>query len=71
MVGTDFSIEGGVRQGAVEAPLLWNLYLEFVLRQVEATLGKTVGIRIMFRSKLGLDWKEWKPDKESTVDVCR
>ena len=54
-----FGLESGVRQGAVEAPTLWDLYYHFVIedwrRRLTEELGREPGVMVASVADLRLD----------------
>ena len=44
-----FPISSGVRQGCIIAPLLFNIFMDFVMRQVLAEVGAGKGIEVAFK----------------------
>ena len=59
--GESFSVSCGVRQGCVVAPLLFNVFIDFVVRQALARMPSTCGVSVAFRS-------EGRPSPAAGVD---
>jgi hypothetical protein len=43
-----FDVHGGVRQGCVIAPLLFNIYMDFVVRQAMAQMPEGCGVKLAY-----------------------
>jgi hypothetical protein len=50
-----FEVKNGVRQGCVLAPTLFNLFMDFVAREAQASYGAT-GVEILYRYSSTLIW---------------
>ena len=49
--GEPFSVSCGVRQGCVIAPLLFNVFIDFVVKQALTRMPSTCGVFAAFRSE--------------------
>ena len=49
--GEPFSVSCGVRQGCVIAPLLFNVFIDFVVRQALARMPSTCGVSFALRTE--------------------
>ena len=49
--GESFSVSCGVRQGCVIAPLLFNVFIDFVVKHALARMPNTCGVTAAFRSE--------------------
>ena len=45
-----FDVHGGVRQGCVIAPLLFNIYMDFVVRQAMAQMPEGCGVKLAYHA---------------------
>lgn len=45
-----FDVHGGVRQGCVIAPLLFNVYMDFVVRQAMAQMPEGCGVKLAYNA---------------------
>ena len=45
-----FDVHGGVRQGCVIAPLLFNIYMDFVVRQATAQMPEGCGVKLAYHA---------------------
>jgi hypothetical protein len=45
-----FDVRGGVRQGCVIAPLLFNIYMDFVVRQAMAQMPEVCGVKLAYHA---------------------
>ena len=54
----DFSVDTGVRQGAIASPVLFNFAIDWVLRQAIASCGRKVGISLGGRQITDLDYAD-------------
>jgi hypothetical protein len=45
-----FDVLGGVRQGCVIAPLLFNIYMDFVVKQALAQMPEGCGVKLAYRA---------------------
>lgn len=52
-LGPAFEVTSGVRQGCVIAPLLFNLYMDFVVQQALARLPEGCGVQVEFTGRAG------------------
>lgn len=48
LMGESFEVSSGVRQGCVIAPMLFNVYIDFVVRQALARMPDTCGVSVAF-----------------------
>ncbi len=48
-VGITFQVSNGVWQGCVAAPLLFNIFLEFVVKRALASMPEGAGVMVQFR----------------------
>jgi hypothetical protein len=48
VMGESFVVSAGVRQGCVIAPLLFNVYIDFVVRQALARMPDTCGVSVAY-----------------------
>jgi hypothetical protein len=45
-----FDVRGGVRQGCVIAPLLFNIYMDFVAKQALSQMPDGCGVKLAYRA---------------------
>ena len=59
-----FRINSGVRQGCIMSPLLFNVYMDEVMKEVKMGMGRR---GVSFRE----DGREWRLPGERTESQCR
>jgi hypothetical protein len=59
MLSEWFDVHGGVRQGCVIAPMLFNIYMDFVVRQAMAQMPDGCGVELAYHADGKLHRKKW------------
>ena len=54
-----FDVRGGVRQGCVISPLLFNIYMDFVVKQALAQMPEGCGVELAYHAHGKLQQKKW------------
>jgi hypothetical protein len=54
-----FDVRGGVRQGCVISPLLFNIYMDFVVKQALAQMPEGCGVELAYHADGKLQRKKW------------